>query len=221
MRYHHLRFDIWFCLLLAFLVSFIPVKITEQILPKKYEEYVKDHTVEEGEIGGVALDSVVRVESIEEMLQTETFTVISPGIEYRNKGAGYYENSYMHALTLPSGEKVAAVINEESVRHLGDSIYSGDSILPVGRVVYEDLTKNSTFLNQIEFKEPLSRTDFYVDMRGNGGIMSEENYSEAPKAIVQLVTIVIAFPIFHACGSKIGIFPYFFAPKKKQESEWD
>lgn len=221
MRYHHLRFDIWFCLLLAFLVSFIPVKIAEQILPQKYEEYVEDHTVVEGDIGGIAKEDVARIESIEEMLTKETFTVVSPGIEYRNKGAGYYKNYYMYALTLPSGEKVAAIINEDSVQHLGDSIYSGDSLLPVGKIVYEDLSQHSTFLHQIEFKEPLSRTDFYVDMLGKGGIMSEETYSEMPIALIQVVTVLIMFPIFHALGSKVGIFPYFFAPKKKQESEWE
>ena len=38
---------------------------------------------------------------------------------------------------------------------------------------------------------------------------------------VQLVVILLFFPIFHALGATFGIFPYFFPPKKKQESEWD
>jgi len=101
------------------------------------------------------------------------------------------------------------------------TIYDGDSILPVGKIVYEDLSKDEYFINQIEYKEKLSRTDFYIDMLGEGGKVSQEDYTEAPIIIIQIVTVLIAFPIFHAIGSKIGIFPYFFPPKEKKKSEWD
>lgn len=222
MRYHHLRYDIWICLLIAFLISLGTVKITEQILPQKYETYVKEHTVADGDIGGKADESVYRAQNVEDLLSHETFTVVSPGIEYRNHGSGYYGSYYMQALTLPSGERVAACINNDSVQQTGETIFDGDNILPVGKIVYEDLTQNQTFLDQIQFKEDLSRTDFYVDMTGNGGIMSEENYAEAPKLMVQVLTVIIAFPILHMIGSKIGIFPTFFTIKKKeQKSEWE
>ena len=127
----------------------------------------------------------------------------------------------MQALTLPSGEKIAAIINNDSVQKTGETIYDGDSILPVGKIVYEDLSKDEYFINQIEYKEKLSRTDFYIDMLGEGGKVSQEDYTEAPTIIIQIVTVLIAFPIFHAIGSKIGIFPYFFPPKEKKKSEWD
>ncbi|MCI9366546.1 MAG: hypothetical protein HFJ54_08710 [Clostridia bacterium] len=221
MRYHYLRFDIWACLAISVLLSFIPVKILEATLPEAYENYVEEHTVEDGAIGGIAGEEVVRAENIEDLLANDTFTVISPGIEYRNKGGGYYKNYYMHALTLPSGEKVAAIINGDSVQKTGESIYSGDSILPVGRIVYEDLTQNETFINQIEFKEELSRKDFYIDMMGEGGKVSEEDYKELPTTMAQLITVIIAFPILHMLGAKFGIFPYFFPPKNKKESEWE
>ncbi len=221
MRYYHLRFDIWLCLLLSFLVSFIPVKIAERILPQKYEAYVQEHTVADGDIGGIANESIYQAQSVDDLLSHDTFTIVSPGIEYRNRGAGFYDTSYMYAVTLPSGEIVAARINTESVKQDGDSIYTSNSILPVGKVVYEDLTSNETFIAQIEHSEKLSRTDFYVDMVGNGGKLSEEDYTEAPTTMVQCITIFIAFPIFHALGAKLGIFPYFWAPKKKQKSEWE
>lgn len=221
MRYHQLRFDIWLCLLLSFLVSFIPVKIAEKTLPQKYENYVEEHTVADGDIGGIAGEEVYRAQSIEDLLAHDTFTVISPGIEYRNRGAGYYNGCYMHALTLPSGEIVAARINTESVQNEGDSIFSGNSTLPVGKIVYEDLTSDEYFIGQIEYSEKLSRTDFYVDMLGNGGKMSEEDYTEAPITMIQCITVIVFFPIFHAIGSRLGIFPYFWAPKKKKESEWE
>lgn len=221
MRYHQLRFDIWLCLLLSFLVSFAPVKVAEKVLPKKYEEYVEEHTVADGEIGGMAGETVYRAQNIEDLLSHDTFTVVSPGIEYRNRGAGYYGSYYMYALTLPSGEKVAACINGDAVKQEGESIYSGDSILPVGKVVYEDLTSNESFIHQIEYSEKLSRTDFYIDMLGNAGRVSQEDYTEAPITMIQCITVIVCFPIFHAIGARLGIFPYFWAPKKKQKSEWE
>ena len=208
MRYHILRFDIWLCLALSFLVSLGTVKIVEGILPKKYEDYVQEHIVEDGNIGGKAGEDVYRAQNVEDLLNNETFTIISPGIEYCNKGAGYYDNFYMYSVTLPSGERIA------------DSMYSGDSILPVGRIVYEDLTSNEYFINQIEYSEELSRKDFYIDMIGNGGKLSKEDYTETPILITQLLTIFIMFPIFHTIGSKLGIFPTFFSFKKKKEAEW-
>lgn len=219
-RYRTLRFDIWFCLLLSFLISYLPVKALELVLPKSYESYVEEHTVADGEIGGVANDTFYRIQNVEELFSHDTFTIVSKGIEYRNRGAGYHGGYYMYAVTLPSGERVAALINQDSVQSTGDSIYSSDNILPVGKLVYEDLTKDEYFIHQIEFKEPLSRTDFYIDMLGNGGIASQEDYEETPKLVVQMVSIFVAFPIFHAIGSKLGIFPYFFVPKNKK-SEWD
>lgn len=221
MRSYYLRFDIWLCLLLSFLLSFIPVKILETVLPKSYEAYEEEHTVADGDIGGVSGDNVYRAQSVEDLLTNEKFTIVSKGIEYMNRGAGYHNNRYMHAVTLPSGEIVAAIINGDSVKRTGETIYDGNSILPVGRIVYEDLTQDEYFMNQIEHKEKLSRTDFYIDMLGEGGKLSQEDYSEAPILITQILTVVIAFPIFHMLGAKIGIFPYFFGPKNKSKSEWE
>lgn len=58
-------------------------------------------------------------------------------------------------------------------------------------------------------------------MVGDAAIQSEEYFVEAPAMLVQIATVVITFPIFHMIGSKLGIFPYIFAPKKKKENEWD
>ena len=78
------------------------MKIAEKVLPQKYEEYSKEHTVEEGDIGGVAKEDVFKAQSIEDLLSHDTFTVVSPGIEYRNRGGGFYNDGYMDALTLPN-----------------------------------------------------------------------------------------------------------------------
>ncbi len=221
MRYHNLRYDIWLCLLFSVLLAMGIAKIANNILADKYQEHKEEHKVEIGEIGGKADETTFRVQDIEDLLTHDTFTVVSPGIEYRNKGAGYHNGYYMQALTLPSGEKVAARINEENVQHEGDSMFTGDSILPVGKIIKEDLSSDEYFLGQIEYKEELDRKDFYIDMVGEAEIKSEETFIEGPIMLIQILTVVIAFPIFHAIGSKLGIFPYFIAPKNKKENEWE
>ncbi|MBD5536043.1 MAG: hypothetical protein HDQ99_10375 [Lachnospiraceae bacterium] len=224
MRVHRLRFDIWVCLALSVLIAMGSAKIVNLMTPKAYENYVEEHTVEDGEIGGIADESVFRAQSVEDLLSHDTFTVVSPGIEYMNRGAGYFGNYYLYALTLPSGERVAARYNMDSVqKENGDDsdLYSGDKILPVGQVVYEDLTESKYFLEQIEHSEPLSRTDFYVDMCGNGGKMSQETYSETPVMLAQILAVVICFPLLHMLGSKLGIFPRFFSFKKQEAGKWE
>ena len=69
MRYRSLRFDIWLCLLISFLISLIPMKIAENVIPKQYENYSQEHTVQEGDIGGIAGESVFRAQNIEDLLQ--------------------------------------------------------------------------------------------------------------------------------------------------------
>ena len=224
MRYHRMRFDIWLTLLIAFGISLGAVKVTELILAETYKSYVEKHTAADGDIGGRAGKDVFRAQSVDDLLGHDTFTIVSPGIEYRNRGAGYYGSYYLYAVTLPSGEWVAAAINREGVQYEGE-YYSSEHTLPVGRVVYEDLTSNEYFMDQIEFREPLSRTDFYVDMLGVGGKASQKDYTSNYTGVVQMVTILICFPLIHALGARIGLFPYFFAPRKKkgeeQKGEWD
>ncbi len=211
MRYHILRFDIWLCLLLSVLLAIGAGKIATNILEKKYESYTEEKKVGINEIGGKASEDIFRAENIEDLLSHDNFTIVSPGIEYRNKGAGYYKGMYLYAVTLPSGEKVAARVNNDGVTHIGDSIYSGDSILPVGRIVEADLSSETTFIEQIEYKEHLDRKDFYIDMVGEAEVISSEYYVDGTVMLIQLIIVLITFPIFHTIGSKIGIFPAFFS----------
>ncbi len=226
-RRYILRYDIWICLLFGFLAGLGVERLATGILANQYEDHKAEHVVASGEIGGAATTETFRAQNVEDLLTHDTFTVISPGIEYRNRGGGYYGGMYFHALTLPSGEIVAARINTDSTTKVNpdDSYYTGDTILPIGQVVYEDLTSNPTFLSQIEFKEPLSRHDFYIDMLGNGAIASEESFIEGPALLWQLVTIVVVFAGLHYLGSKIGIFPAFYTRKKPEDkqlkSDWD
>ena len=119
---------------------------------------------------------------------------------------------------------MAVQINMENVQYDGE-YYSSDHTLPVGRVVWADLTDDKYFMQQISYGVPLSRTDFHVDMRGVGGIMSREDYFEPRISAVHSIVTVVCFPFIHGLGSSLGLFPRFFAPKKKgeglQKGEWD
>ena len=135
-----------------------------------------------GQAGSPAGPEVPRAQSIAELLELDTFTVLSQGIAYRNEGAGYFEGSYLYNLALPSGERVAARIHTESVQD-GEKFASGEVVLPVGRVIWADLEEDPAFLEQITSGYPLDRTDFYVDMAGeavrlqSGGADGKSCYS--------------------------------------------
>lgn len=220
MRRRILPFDIWLCLLLAVLAAWGTGTAAEKVAQVVYEREVAAHAPVAGEIGGQAGKETFRAQNVEDLLSHDTFTVVSPGIEYRNHGSGYYDGKYFQVLTLPSGDRVAAWINGDSVQEEGGSdYYSSDKILPLGRVVWEDLTRNQTFLDQIQFRGPLSRTDFYVDMAGNTAVLDESQALETPKVVVQVVTVLIVFASVHMLGSKLGVFPAYFARKK--EPEWE
>lgn len=226
MRRRILSFDAWLCLALAALVALGTGNLAERLATKRYDAQVEAHKPVDGQIGGKAGEEVFRAQNVDDLLSHDTFTVISPRIEYRNRGAGYYGGRYFRALTLPSGELVAAWINDESVQPTGKDIMSGDNILPLGRVVWEDLTDSPTFLDQIQGKgtrneEPLSRTDFYVDMVGDTAVLAQEQAVGGPTMLVQALTVIVLFPLFHALGSKLGIWDAYFVFRKKKPSEWE
>ena len=223
-RYYHLRFDIWICLALGFLAGCGVEALAKSVRTASYEDYKADHVVASGEIGGPATAETFRAESIKDLETHDTFTVISPGIEYRNRGSGYYNGMPLHALTLPSGEIIAARINTENVTKVNesDSYYTGDTILPIGQLVEANLEDSETFLSQIEYKEPLSRHDIYIDMVGAGAIESPEYYIDDFALGLQILTTVAVFAILHFIGSKIGLFPAFFTKKQHApKSDWE
>lgn len=225
-RYVHLRGDIVICILLGFVVSLGTARLARLALPMLYEGYVENNTIAENEVGGPAGKDVFRARSVEDLLNHDTFTVVSPGIKYYNNGSAMYNGKAAEALMLPSGEFVMAVINKQSIRYTGEDAFSGDNILPVGRVVFEELEDpdNPDFMEQIQRRGPLARTDFYVDMNGTGGLVYEDEYSSRWIGVVQAATIAVCFPVFHSIGARLGLFPFFFAPKPKKggkKSEWD
>jgi len=214
-RYHILRFDVWLCLAISFGIALLVGNVFENVLTNKYAEYKEEKKVEPNEVGGVALDNIFRAQSVDDLLEHDVFTIVSPGIEYRNRGAGYFKGYYLYAVTLPSSEIVAARINSDSVKSDGDSIFSGNSTLPVGKIVKASLNDDESFLKQIEYSRPLSRKDFYIDMVGEAEVISPTYYVDGTVTLIQCIVVLVLFPLFHIVGSRIGIFPYIFPPKKK------
>lgn len=214
--YRRLRFDLWLCLLAAYLVSMGTGTLASSFSAATYADDSEVHTSAPGEAGSVAGPEVPRAESIAELLTLDTFTVLSHGIAYRNEGAGFFAGGYLYNLELPSGERVAARINTENVQKEADSDVV---VLPVGQVVWADLEEDSAFLAQITSGYPLDRTDFYVDMVGASAHYSEEDRTENIVMVVQLITLLICFPILHALGSHFGIFPAFFHFKGRRGTQ--
>ena len=140
MRLHRLRFDIWFCLLVAYLVSLGTGAAASALSAATYDGYAEVHSAAPGQAGSPAGPEVPRAQSIAELLELDTFTVLSQGIAYRNEGAGYFEGSYLYNLASLRGT-VAARIHTESVQD-GEKFASGEVVLPVGRVIWADLEED-------------------------------------------------------------------------------
>lgn len=224
MRVYRMRFDVWLSFLLAFGVAWLVGLGVDKITVQTYEDYRESRQVADGEVGGIATDDVYRITCIDDIRSHELFTLETEGITYRNEGGGYFETRFLNSVLLPSGERVAMWINNENVVSDKD-YYTGINTLPVGRVVEADLAADESFMNQINHdgEHPLTATDFYVDMVGEGGYVSEDSYQESHRTWAQVIAGFIAFCIIHNLGARIGIFPYIIAPKRlrRQKNEWE
>ena len=211
MRTHILPVDAAICLGIAALIS-IPVgHFTNTLISDSFDTKKEALAPEAGNIGGLATDDVFRAESVDDMLSHDTFTVECLYRDAYGSANGYHDGMSLNRLTLSSGESVAYRANTENVVHTGGDSFSSDTIvLPVGKVVYEDLSKDTAFLSQIEYREPLSRTDFYVDMAGSAFMESKDQTVNVSSLWAQIITVVILYPIFHAIGSKIGLWESYF-----------
>ena len=207
-----LRFDIWLCGLLSLLAAYGTGYIASQFSNATYDDYAQSRVVADGETGGLAGEDIPRAMSIKDLLDYDRFTISIKDKYYFNDGVGFYNGMTLINLELPSGERVAALINSDNIQQEAGSALD-EIILPVGCVVYEDLTQSEDILAQIEYGYSLSRRDFYVDMKGEGGTASKEERSSSFTGITQFITFIICFPIFHALGSRLGVFPYFFPPE--------
>ena len=85
-------------------------------------------------------------------------------------------------------------------------------------MIWADLEEDPAFLEQITSGYRLDRTDFYVDMAGEAVRYSQEERTENHVIVVQLVTVLVCFPLLHALGSRSGIFPAFFPTVRREKA---
>lgn len=215
MRIYKIRFDVLICILLSALAVLGVSKVLPFFYSNLYDRYAQAHMVSDGDIGGKAGDDVYRVQSVEEILSHDTFTVQVGYSSVMTADTGYFGDSYLLNLELPSGERVAACINDDARQRNYEEDYY---IMPVGEVVESDLSKDEEFMSWIERSEALSRTDFYLNMNGNGGsgLVSAERYDEQYTLYIKAVVAILSFIVFHTIGCRMGLFPRLMPIKKKK-----
>lgn len=219
MRRYHLRFDIWFSLLMAFLAAKgVEWCLSQFVVDSAYESYYEKTVIADGEIGGRAGEEVFRAQSVEDMQSHETFTIVVDGIKYYNEGGAFGVDGYWNIIPMPSGERIAARLNNDAIQHTGESIYQGDSILPLGRLVEEPL--DDTLAETLKMFD-ITRTDLYIDMKGAGGPITKDSFAENSTAAVQMIIGIAVFAAVHTLGSRFEIFPAFFHFRRKREENED
>ncbi len=217
MRRYHLRFDIWFSLLMAFLAGIGVEWLLERfVIDSAYDSYYAEKVIADGEIGGQAGEDAFRAQSVGDMQNHETFTIVVEGIKYYNEGGAFGGDGYWNIIPLASGERIAAQLNNDAIQHTGESIYQGDSILPLGRLVEEPL--DETLAETLQ-RFDITRTDLYIDMKGEGGPITKQSFEEDATLAAQLIIGAAVFAVVHTLGSKFGIFPAFFRFRKRDEEE--
>ncbi len=222
MGINRIRDDILFCFIIAFLLSAGAGALTQRAAEYGYDAYVARRGVPDGAVGGKAVDSTCRARSVEDLLSNQLFTVECSFDDAMSYGHGYYGKSYLRILPLDSGEMVAANINLDSTAmRPGTDFLDDDYIMPVGQVVYEDLTKDEKFMSRIESRHQLSRTDFYIDMWGTGQLKEKKDYIKTRVETARVATGVVSFVLLHMLGSGLGVFPYIFAPRKARKKHKD
>ena len=157
MRVYKIRFDVLICIILSALVVLGITKVLPVFYSMLYDRYTQTHMVSDGDIGGKAGEDVYRAQSVEEILSHNTFTV---QVEYGSlltADTDYFGDTYLLNLELPSGERVAACINNAAMQKNDEEDYF---IMPVGKVVEADLSRDAEFISGIERSDALSRTDF-------------------------------------------------------------
>jgi len=216
MRIYKIRFDVLICIILSALVVLGISKALPIFYSMLYDRYAQTHMVSDGDVGGKAGEDVYRVQSVEEILSHDTFTVQAEYGSVMTADTGYFGGIYLLNLELPSGERVAACINDDAMQENYEEDYF---LMPVGKVVEADLSKDAEFISRIEHSEALSRTDFYLDMNGNGatGLVSAESYDKQYTVYIQAIAAVLNFVIFHVLGCKLGLFPQLIPIKRKKE----
>lgn len=203
-------------LAIEFVISALIAILVARAVPGIVNSYYDN--VESGHVNDVGLeanDQTVPANSIEDILNNDTFAiVVSDPDEYKFDGSAYWKDedpSEIYNVKLASGERVAVRMQAEYLKKTGDGY-----LLNIGKIKKFDLTAEPEILDELQEEYALNRTDFYVDLRTN--IEEGSKYSEATRQkmidLVQPFTAIfvcaILWILLHVITVKIGIAPKLF-----------
>lgn len=203
-------------LAIEFVISALIAILVARAVPGIVNSYYDN--VESGHVNDVGLeanDQTVPANSIEDILNNDTFAiVVSDPDEYKFDGSAYWKDedpSEIYNVKLASGERVAVRMQNEYLKE-----EDGKYLLNIGKIKKFDLTAEPEILDELQEDYTLDRTDFYVDLRTD--IEEGSKYSEATRQkmidLVQPFTAIfvcaILWILLHVITVKIGIAPKLF-----------
>ena len=203
-------------LAIEFVISALIAILVARAVPGIVNSYYDN--VESGHVNDVGLeanDQTVPANSIEDILNNDTFAiVVSDTDEYKVDGSAYWKDedpSEIYNVKLASGERVAVRMQAEYLKKTGDGY-----LLNIGKIKKFDLTAEPEILDELQEEYALDRTDFYVDLRTD--IEEGSKYSEATRQkmidLIQPFTAIfvcaILWILLHVITVKIGIAPKLF-----------
>lgn len=194
------RDNMYQTILLAPLVILLALLVEFVLGPLFYQAYQKNAAPEAGAPGTVAGEDLPVAESIEDMKKYGTFTLVLGGnvLKYDKFRSG--DNIY-HRITLPSGEKVVAHINQKALQKIDEA---GTFRLPAG--VWREWEAPEEVLIYEKF---LAATDHYVDMYGDYmPVLKESDYSRALGRMASAWLFIIVVLLYRV----IGVRRWRFAP---------
>lgn len=203
-------------LAIEFVISALIAILVARAVPGIVNSYYDN--VESGHVNDVGLeanDQTVPANSIEDILNNDTFAiVVSDPDEYKFDGSAYWKDedpSEIYNVKLTSGERVAVRMQNEYLKE-----EDGKYLLNIGKIKKFDLTAEPEILDELQEDYTLDRTDFYVDLRTD--IEEGSKYSEATRQkmidLIQTFTAIfvcaILWILLHVITVKIGIAPKLF-----------
>lgn len=203
-------------LAIEFVISALIAILVARAVPGIVNSYYDN--VESGHVNDVGLeanDQTVPANSIEDILNNDTFAiVVSDPDEYKFDGSAYWKDedpSEIYNVKLTSGERVAVRMQNEYLKE-----EDGKYLLNIGKIKKFDLTAEPEILDELQEDYTLDRTNFYVDLRTD--IEEGSKYSEATRQkmidLIQPFTAIfvcaILWILLHVITVKIGIAPKLF-----------
>ena len=197
------------------LIAILVARAVPGIVNSYYDNVESEHV---NDVGLEANDQTVPANSIEDILNNDTFAiVVSDPDEYKFDGSAYWKDedpSEIYNVKLASGERVAVRMQAEYLKKTGDGY-----LLNIGKIKKFDLTAEPEILDELQEEYALDRTDFYIDLRTN--IEEGSKYSEATRQkmidLVQSFTAIfvcaILWILLHVITVKIGIAPKLFGSR--------